>query len=985
MKTILNCLFLLALSCSLGYSQIVEPKPVFKNFTADNGMPSNEVYHVIQDSLGYIWMATDNGVSRFDGYTFKNYGIEDGLIETAIHEIYIDYKGRYWFIGNSGRLTYMENGIIKPYEFNYRINDYVAKSRGTVKKSFYVDSLNTVYLSFKGYGLLTINSEGIVKELLSTEYNCNTLIEEINNETILISLSQKNNPNRVVFKSPNRTFAINSPKIEPNKGAPFHIYFIKHDKNRYTLSTMGYLFRLENEKVSKSTPLGKEIIWASIDDKNNLWVAPIEGGVHMFEKSDFWGETKSTFLQSEIVTSVIRDFEGGYWFSTLSNGVFYCPNIEILVYSKDQGLPSNYITSVFVNKQGIFTGDDLGTVVKINKNKIQPYSIKSPYKGNSPIRFIGIDSTDRTLWVGSFSHLHSINNETIKRYPLAHNLAGSYPRQMIKSTDGEYWIASSWGIRKFNGKEFTYNSREENEFSGMIYTVFQDSSETLWMGTTNGIWQYTNGSYLYLGDKNVLFSQPANHITAFNDKMLIASKGFGLIVIRENEIHAITKKEGLLSNYINKIAIDSTTIWLATKNGISSVTFDKYNNPIIKNIDVSAGLPTNVVNDIWSYGNRIYAATPKGLCVHEKKQINPKPIKSKTLITSIKINGKEIHALPPNPSIEYSENYLTFDFVGFNYRKMGNINYQYRLLGVDSTWANTVSTTSTYSDLKPNMYTFQVSAQCHDACWCTPAEFSFTIQPPFWQRIWFIFLLAMAFSGIMFLIYKIKVVSIRKRNQLINNLNTYKQQSLRQQMNPHFLFNTLNSIQLYILEKDIISSHKYLTKFAKLMRLILDNSQQTTIPLKEELEALKLYLELESLRLSGKFEYSIDVEGDELLKQKVPTLLIQPFVENSIWHGIMLKQTQEGWVKITLKKVLDKVVCTVEDNGIGRQEAQTIRSKQDMEHKSHGFKITAQRIELLNTLYKNKFLIEYFDLTTEAGEPNGTKVEITIPVNFQDE
>lgn len=970
----------------MGYSQIVEPTPVFKNFTADDGMPSNEVYHVIQDSLGYIWIATDNGVSRYNGYTFKNYGIEDGLIETAIHEIYIDYKGRYWFISNSGRLAYMENGIIKPYQFNYRINDYVAKSRGATKKSFYVDSLNTVYLSLKSFGRLTINSEGIVKELLSTEYNSDALIEEMDNGITIILSSQKDNPNRLVLKTPERTFTISSPEISSVKRSPFHTYFFKHDKNLYTLSTMGYLFRLENGEVTKSSLLGKEIIWASKDDENNIWAAPIEGGIYMFEKSNFWSGAKRTFLQEKIVTSVTRDFEGGYWFSTLSNGIFYCPNIEMLVYSQDQGLPSNYITSVFVNKQGIFTGDDLGVVVKINKKKIQPYNIESLYKGNSPIRFIGIDSTDRTLWVGSASHLHSINNEAIKRYPLTQNSAASYPRQMIESADGEYWIASSWGIRKFNGKEFTYNSREKNEFSGMVYTVYQDSSGALWMGTTNGIWQYRNDSYLYLGDKNILFSQPATHITAFKDRMLIASKGLGLIVLKDNRIDAITQKEGLLSNHINKIAIDSTTVWLATKNGISSITFDKDNNAIIKNIDVSTGLPTNMVNDICSYGNKIYAATPKGLCVFEKEQTNPsKPIKSKTLITSIKINGKEMHTIQPSPTLEYSENYLTFDFVGFSYRKMGNINYQYRLLGVDSTWVNTVSTTSTYSGLNPNTYTFQVSAQTLDNCWCTPAEFSFTILPPFWQRIWFVILLAIIFSGIMFLIYKTRVVSIRKRNQLINNLNTYKQQSLRQQMNPHFIFNTLNSIQLYILEKDTISSHKYLTKFAKLMRLILDNSQQSTIPLKDELEALKLYLELESIRLSGKFEYSIDIEGDELLKQRIPTLLIQPFVENSIWHGIMLKPTQEGWVKITLKKVLDKVVCTVEDNGIGRQKAQSIRSEQDMERKSLGFKITAQRIELLNTLYKNKFLIKYFDLTTKDGEPKGTKVEITIPVNFQDE
>jgi len=167
------------------------------------------------------------------------------------------------------------------------------------------------------------------------------------------------------------------------------------------------------------------------------------------------------------------------------------------------------------------------------------------------------------------------------------------------------------------------------------------------------------------------------------------------------------------------------------------------------------------------------------------------------------------------------------------------------------------------------------------------------------------------------------------------------------------------------------------------MRLILDNSQQSTIALKDELDALKLYLELESIRLSGKFDYTINIENDELLQYKVPTLLIQPFVENSIWHGIMLKSSQEGWVTITIKKVSTQIVCTIEDNGIGREKAQEIRSKQDNERKSLGFKITSQRIELLNTLYKNKFFIKYIDVTADNGEPSGTRVEITIPIDLE--
>jgi LytS/YehU family sensor histidine kinase len=173
------------------------------------------------------------------------------------------------------------------------------------------------------------------------------------------------------------------------------------------------------------------------------------------------------------------------------------------------------------------------------------------------------------------------------------------------------------------------------------------------------------------------------------------------------------------------------------------------------------------------------------------------------------------------------------------------------------------------------------------------------------------------------------MAELKRRNELINNINLYKQQSLWQQMNPHFIFNTLNSIQYYILEKDVISSHKYLTKFARLMRFTLDNSLYATIPLRDELEALKLYLELEALRLQDKFTFNIDYQNNEtILDVKIPTLMIQPFVENAIWHGIMLKPDKSGHIQITIRDMETSLLCTIEDNGIGREQAVKCRKAQ---------------------------------------------------------
>lgn len=979
---------LVALLCSSSVvAQIVEPNPVFKNFTADHGMPSNEVYHIIQDSVGYMWLATDNGISRYDGYTFKNYGIEDGLVETTIHEIYIDYKGRYWFISNSGRLAYMEDGVIKPYEFNFRINDYVAKSRGTIKKSFYVDSLNTVYLSLGSYGRITISQKGIVKEFKPRDYGARVLIEEVAKGVTTIAYSDNDISDLIMFERSDSIASLGASVLSTAKESPFYTFMLCHGHNRYTLSTMGHLLRFNGYELEHFRDMGSPIIWVSTDYDMNLWAASHEGGIEMYEHGEFWNRKKYTFLQEETITSVARDMEGGYWFSTLSNGIFYTPNISMPVYGKNQGLPSEYITSLFVDEEGIFIGNDQGSVLKIQDRESEAFRIEKVDQRNSPIRFITKYPNDNTLWLGSANHLLSIRDRGIRHYYLQkQGERPSYPRQMIPSMDGEFWVASSWGIRKFNGTEFTYNSREENEFSGMVYTVYQDKPDVLWIGTSNGIWQYRNSAFIYLGDKNPLFAQPANHITAFKNRILIGSKGLGLIVVENDTVYAITQKQGLPSNYVNQLAVDHNTVWLATKNGVSAVSFLESNTVRIRSIDVSKGLPTNEVNGIYVYGERVYAATAKGLCVFDRDQIVPHQfVESKTLISSVRINGEEYSQTNAPLTLQHSQNHLVFTYVGFNYRKMGKVNYQYRLLGVDSTWTSSSAVSAAFHGLNSGKYTFQVRAQGLDETWYSPAQFAFTIMPPFWKRIWFILLLAFVFNGILFFFYRLRVTSIRKRDMLVNTLNTYKLQSLRQQMNPHFIFNTLNSIQLYILEKDHISSHKYLTKFASLMRLILDNSQKSSVTLKDELNALRLYLELESVRLMNKLDYSIDVENDDLINLRVPSMLIQPFVENAIWHGIMLKPSREGTVKITFRSEMDKVICTIEDDGVGRKEAQAIRNKREIEHKSMGYKITGQRVQMLNTLYKDKFSIIYHDLVSSQGVPTGTRVEITIPVSFVEE
>ncbi len=252
------------------------------------------------------------------------------------------------------------------------------------------------------------------------------------------------------------------------------------------------------------------------------------------------------------------------------------------------------------------------------------------------------------------------------------------------------------------------------------------------------------------------------------------------------------------------------------------------------------------------------------------------------------------------------------------------------------------------------------------------------------QRIIIIlgFIIFLFFSLLLIIYFRTK--EIKKRSFLQQELNKYMQKALSQQMNPHFIFNSLNSIQSYILQNDKRTSNKYLTKFANLMRITLENSQHHTIPIQNELQALNLYLELEALRFKEKFDFTISVDKNiDTLSYKIPTLLIQPYVENAIWHGIMNKETK-GKIKIELKLENNTdfygIVCYIGDNGIGREKAMEIKKKKNQSHQSLGTKIQETRLNLINSLYGSNMNIKYTDLKDENGNAQGTKVELRVPV-----
>jgi hypothetical protein len=345
--------------------------------------------------------------------------------------------------------------------------------------------------------------------------------------------------------------------------------------------------------------------------------------------------------------------------------------------------------------------------------------------------------------------------------------------------------------------------------------------------------------------------------------------------------------------------------------------------------------------------------------------------------------------------LTYKENYLTIQFSVVNYTESEHNTVRYIMEGLDEQW-NTRSGIHqvSYTNVPPGEYTFRILAANNDGVWNEKeTRISIIIKPPFWQRTWFYLLLGSIAATMIAFMYNYKLTQSIKQNKLLAEKETLKAEAekqlaqlemtaLRAQMNPHFIFNCLNCINRFIIVNDNDTASEYLTKFSKLIRQVLDNSRGDKTRLATEIETLKLYIEMESLRFSDKFDYSITVdpelEKDEYLIQP---MLIQPYVENAIWHGLMHRK-EKGKLQLTFIKKGNTLLVEIEDNGVGRAMAKSIKESQLVQKKSHGMKVTAERMSLLSKKMNVPVEAAVEDMYDGDQHALGTKVKLTLPLEI---
>ena len=424
---------------------------------------------------------------------------------------------------------------------------------------------------------------------------------------------------------------------------------------------------------------------------------------------------------------------------------------------------------------------------------------------------------------------------------------------------------------------------------------------------------------------------------------------------------------------------------IGSNQGINLLTISG-NSFKIDNYNSALGFKNQKINAISNASDTTYIATNNGLFYFHQDYLNQKKTKPVILIDNVFANNFEVTKDYKN-KIEYDKNDIKIKFTGISFLDEGDLSFYYQLN--NNGWKKTKENSVNYESLSSNSYTFSVYAVNGFKESSDVKTINFIIEKPFWKSWWF---LVLSFLFFVFIIYYFsmlrlkyvhkqfikekKTIILEKENiALENQMLALEQKALRLQMNPHFIFNALNTIKGYYSEGNIQEASNYISNFSKLLRLLLENVEQY-ISLSLEVEMLDLYLQLTQVRYKNKFSYNINIDKDlNASETGIPTLLMQPIIENAIIHGVSPK-ISKGIINVSFCKKNDVLICKVIDDGIGREASQ---KNKRVKHSPKAIKITKERLELIELQENKKCNLEFMDLVKEE-KSVGTKVVITIPL-----
>ena len=979
---------------------------IFRNDPLDTNSIDGVNYECIAvDSNGGIWVDAARGIDKYDPYTGKFIHFRYEITKASRKEIYnilIDHLGTVWVGTNSG-LDRLDQKTGKFIHYEHKDNDSTSLSYNIVR-SLYEDRQGVLWIG-TGLAFLPLKGGGLNRFDRKTG-TFTRYLHDPNNPHSLI-----NDKIRAIFEDSKGIFWVGT------QDDGLHIMDRKTGSFTRLTYDPNHPGKLSRPPMNKGNPMD-HITFVTEDLTGAIWIGTYAAGINRYDtvtKKVTHYQSGNGFPDSSCWTSFLSH-DGVLWISTENSKLLYrvdpshrsINSISTVDVARDFVEDKKGYLWVATRGNGLLKYDQHKNLIKQYKNDpSNPFSLNDN-RVNSLFQ-----SQEDTIWVGTWNGFRIFNKVTqqFSTIPNSFNLKDSIDNAIttiFRDKHGLMWFGRwSGGLIQYNPKDnsfkhFYSNAKDSASIgTNTITTILEDKSGVLWIGgfgeainrlnrETGSFKHYMSGSKifnLYEDSRGTLWAGTDNFLYRYNQNEDRFTSFFDPL----EEINSLS--------IMGIIEDNSKDLWLKTESSIIKL------NPITKETFIYGGRFGIRPNSMAFFGGmykneqgQLYIGHDNGFYTFFPDELAVKP-NLKIIITDLFINALPVLPAKRSPiektvedisdlDLKYNQNNIAFDFAAIDYREPETTKYFTMLEGYDNVWRKAVGEkSSTYFHVPPGNYVYRVRAYNSEGVGAEK-KIAIRIYPPWWRAWWFITSAIILLAASFYLLirwrkFQVKLKRTEKEKQLAElkqKATTLEMQALRSQMNPHFIFNSLNSINMFVLENNKLRASEYLSKFSKLVRLILQNSQEALIPLERELEALQLYLELESLRFVNTFEYKIAV-GDNVdtAMLKVPPLIIQPYAENAIWHGLMQKE-EKGHLEIEIYGEGEVLFYKITDDGIGRKKAAELKSKSVSRQKSMGMRITADRIAMLQQ--ESKTSITITDLVLADGNPGGTEVLIKIPVSY---
>lgn len=960
---------LLLLFCCNGFCQSLSLQTIY--YTTRDGLPSNSVYRTILDRRGFLWIATENGIARFDGKNFRNYTTVHGLPANEITDIFADSSNTLWVTPFGKTMAYY-NALKDRFE-NEESDPELSK----------IEMGNTNRGNVLQQGGVAIGN------------NERSLFVYKNRKTIVyknfIRSRKAAPPHRVIDYGTDKYLLVCKDSLRYMEGgiivhtSPLDTDFFNSEYFNNTIYLAGHKSITSMRLGSNGTVLAVKTQELPFDVRifcktgRHLAVTSYNNNTYLLDTATL--ELKENILNDVSVRNVMEDNYGNIWISTLENGLIKIQQKRISSYTAKKEMLQNF-NAVVIKKGRIIAGNNSGELYAYDGvYRVNKIILNNSLNADGWIR--DIVECRQGIYIASQTGSFLLDDKSLsikKAYHSGNKRNNLSTKAAIRISDSVLCLGGHAVVYRYN----IVTDKVIDSAIKRVTALTADIRGQVYVGSNSGLYKWEGDSLRNFGSRYKALSFHINTLACTPDNFVCAGLGSdSLVILKDDRLVASLPLGTVIPGNLCKSLYSNKPgeVWLGTNKGINRIVFTYANNVFTFSntyLGRADGLLGDQVNDIIIYNDTTYIATNEGISFLPANLALP--INNiTTFITRVSVSNSDT-LVQGSYTLPYDNNNVTVEFAAVDLTGYYPV-FEYRLN--DGDWIRLEGNILELNSLGFGNNKIQARAIRRDGKPSTQvAAIAFFIKTPFWKNGFFWLIITLTAFGLT--IFLLQKRNRQKQRIAVEKVSTEKKltelemQALKAQINPHFVFNCLNSIKGFIYDRDYKQADKYLDKFSDLLRSTLDNSSSAIISLQEEVKYLDNYLQLEKLRFDEKFEYSFDIETDiDKIDCFVPAMLLQPYVENAIRHGIRFLSGKMGHISINIKKTDNYLTCRIDDNGIGREKALALRNQMHTEYQSRGMQLSKRRADLY------QIELEIIDKTDEKDQATGTAVILEIPLTLK--